>query len=109
MVMKAWKQSAQKYQLPIVVENGHPCLPVFRFDHKLKGELKTLYTQLMLGRGFLAGLSFSPTLAHTEAVVSLFSAALDDVFREMAWALNAGDVRERLKGPVAHDGFRRLL
>ena len=104
-----WTDYAKKYGLPVVAGDGYPCLAHFRFEHKLANELRTLYTQLMLERGFLAGPSIYPTLAHTAEIVSLYGEAIDAVFCEIADALAAGDVEARLKGPVAHSGFRRLL
>ena len=32
----------------------------------------------------------------------------DEVFGQVAKALADGDIEERLRGPVAHSGFRRL-
>jgi len=53
----------------------------FRFDHKQADELRTLYTQLMLERGFLAGLAIYPTLAHTDEIVDRYGEAIDGVSR----------------------------
>jgi glutamate-1-semialdehyde 2,1-aminomutase len=104
-----WRKYGLKHQLPLVVEEGYPCLAHFRFDHEKEGELRTYYTQLMLMRGFLAGVQFYPTLAHTEEILSRFERAVDDVFSEIADAFRKGEVKKRLKGPPAHTGFARLL
>jgi len=63
----------------------------------------------MLERGFLAGISIYPSLAHTKEIVSLYGQALDEVFSEISKMLEQNQVKERLKGPVAHSGFRRLI
>lgn len=104
-----WLRSAKAHGLPIVAGDNFPCLAHFRFDHELAQELRTLYTQLMLERGFLAGVSIYPTCAHTDEVVSLYGEAIESVFGEIAKALADGTVKACLKGPVAHSGFRRLL
>ncbi len=104
-----WSQHAERYGLPVVVEDGYPCLASFNFDHKLDKELRTLYTQLMLQRGFLAGSSIFVTLAHTDEIADLYGAAIDEVFGEIAVAFSTDKVRETLKGPVAHFKFRRLV
>jgi hypothetical protein len=109
VAVDSWRRHAAEHKLPVIVDDGYPCLAHFRFGHEQADELRTLYTQLMLERGFLAGVAFYPTLAHTEEVVSLFDVAVGEAFSEIAKALAAGDVRSRLKGPVAHSGFRRLL
>ena len=80
-----------------------------KFAHEASDALRTLYTQGMLARGFLAGLSIYPTLAHDEAVLNKYDRAIDEVFADIAAALKRGDVPSRLRGPVAHSGFRRLL
>ena len=108
-VQEAWRASAQRHNLPVEVEDGYPALAHFAFDHELAAELKTLYAQCMLERGFLAGLTISITLAHTDEVIDMYAAAIDEVFAEISDALRKGDVKDRLKGPVAHSGFRRLL
>ena len=79
------------------------------FDHELSEELRTLYTQLMLERGFLAGVGLYATLAHTDEILGRYGSAIDEVFSDMAEALSDGDVKRHLKGPVAHSGFRRLV
>ncbi|PKO22928.1 MAG: class III aminotransferase [Chloroflexi bacterium HGW-Chloroflexi-1] len=104
-----WQQAGVEYGLPVVTHEGYPCLAHFRFDHQLANELRTLYTQLMLERGFLAGVSLYPTLAHTDDIITFYGAAIDEVFAEIARALAADDVVARLKGPVAHTGFQRLV
>ena len=107
-VQECWEQLGKKHSLPIET-GGYPCLAHFRFNHELSEELRTLYTQLMLERGFLAGCCIYVTLAHTDEIVELYAAAIDEVFGEIATALAADQVRESLKGPVAHSTFRRLV
>jgi glutamate-1-semialdehyde 2,1-aminomutase len=68
-----------------------------------------LYTQLMLNRGFLAGKSFYPTLAHTTSIVQIYHQAIDEVFLKIAEALKNNKVDESLNGGVALSGFTRLV
>jgi len=107
--MDIWRKYGQKYGLPILVDDGYPCLAHFRFHHDKGNELRTYYTQLMLERGFLAGLQFYPSFAHTEDILAKFEVAADAVFGEMAEALEKNEVEKRLKGPPGHTGFARLL
>ncbi len=104
-----WRRAAQKYEVPLVVADSYPCAPGFHFNHELNEELRTLFTQLMLDRGFLAGNSISVTLAHTEQIVAHYGEALDEVMAELAEALACGEVQERLRGPVAIWDFGRLM
>jgi glutamate-1-semialdehyde 2,1-aminomutase len=108
-VMGAWRSGAEKRGLPLVVENGYPCLAHFHFEHPAANEIRTLYTQLMLERGFLAGAQFYPALTHTDEILAGFERAADEVFAEIGESLERGDWKKRLKGPAAHTGFARLV
>jgi len=107
-VQNIWKEQGKHYNLPVVAE-GYPCLSHFKFDHPQHNELRTLFTQYMLERGFLAGCGFNPTLAHTESVVALYENAVAEVFADIALALTQNKVKEKLKGPPAHSNFQRLI
>jgi len=108
LVAGFWQSAGEKHGLPVVTGDGYPCLAHFRFDHELAREMQTLYTELMIDKGFLSGVTIYPTMAHTEEVVSRYGAAIDEVFGEIADALAAGEVERRLAGPVAVHGFARL-
>ena len=108
-VIKSWALSAEKHGLPVTAGGCYPCLAHFAINHEKKEALRTLYTQMMLERGFLAGLNFYPSLAHDVITVSLYEKAIDEVFGEMARIVEEDRILESLKGPVAHSGFKRLL
>jgi glutamate-1-semialdehyde 2,1-aminomutase len=105
---RIWSEAAEKHGLPLVEDEHYPCLSHFKFDHEEPDSLRTLYTQWMLDRGFLAGPQFSPTLAHTDAILDMFAEAVDEVFGLIAETVAAGTIEDDLRGPVAHSGFRRL-
>ena len=102
-----WNTVGARQGLPVQAA-GFPCLAHFKFDHPEAMTLRTLFTQGMLERGFLAGTGVYPTLAHTDAIVGRYAEALDEVFSWLAQALSEGDMSRLLKGPVAHSGFGRL-
>ena len=108
-VIDLWREHGRRHGLPIHLDGGYPCLAHFAFDHPLAAELKTLYAQLMLDRGFLGDTMIYPTLAHTDAIVAEYGDAIGEVFAEIAKALADDKVTERLAGPVCHSGFKRLL
>jgi len=107
-VQKIWNELSRKNDLPIKVDDGYPCLANFKFEHPFSMELKTLFTQLMLERGFLAGTIFYPTYAHTDKIIYLYEKAVAEVFREIFLIIRKNEIKERLKGEVAHTGFSRL-
>ncbi len=88
--------------------HGFDSLFAVAFDHDDPLALRTLYTQEMLRRGYLAGGGVYPTLAHTDELLEPFADALAETFALLAEAIRRGDIRERLAGPVAHGGFQRL-
>ncbi len=108
-VLEYWKRYGEKHGLPLEFDGVYPCLAHFRFDHNLSKELATLYTQLMLEKGFLAGVSIYPTFAHDERVLELYGDAIDEVFGIIGGIIADGKIEQNLKGPVAHTGFRRLI
>ncbi len=107
-VLAIWTEQASHHSLPVSA-GGYPCLAHFTFEHEQAHALRTLYTQLMLERGFLAGTSVYATLAHTESAIERYGQAIDAVFERIASILSDGsDIATHLRGPVAHVGFRRL-
>lgn len=108
-VKEIWRKAAYAAGVPVRVTGGYPCMAHLHFEHPDAQAVRTLYTQEFLRRGFLAGPGFYPTLAHTEREMALFERAAAEVFAEIADAIRTDSVRARLKGPVAHSGFRRLV
>ncbi len=108
-IQGVWRDGAVAHGIPMTVDDGYPCFAHFAFDHPEANALKTLYVQEMLKRGFLASTVIYPTLAHTDAHVAAYEAAVNEVFGVMASALEKDGVTAALEGPEAHTGFRRLL
>jgi len=107
-VQQGWRALAEKHRLDISVM-GWSALCNFSLNYGEQAlPLKTLLTQEMLDRGYLANTTFYATLAHTRQVVSDYLAALDEAFATLASALADESVRSRLRGPVVHGGFARL-
>ncbi|MBU4201240.1 MAG: aminotransferase class III-fold pyridoxal phosphate-dependent enzyme [Kiritimatiellae bacterium] len=107
LVKSAWLNAAKKCGLKIHVGGLDP-LAHFRFEGPEGQEAKTLFTQLMLERGFLASTSFYAMLAHTPAHVQEYSRALRKSFAVISNAMSDGRIASLLKGPVSHSGFARL-
>jgi len=108
LVQNFWHKHGKKHHLPVEVEDGYPALATFKFKHELDAELTTLYTQLMLEKGFLAGNVIYTTMAHTEEIIATYGQAIDEVFGKISQYINEGTVKQMLKGPVAYSGFARL-
>jgi glutamate-1-semialdehyde 2,1-aminomutase len=107
VIAERWQGLAARHGLSISV-SGLPALTGFTFNSPRHLEYKTLLTQEMLGRGYLAGTGVYVCTEHTSDVVDGFFSALDPVFALIKECESGRDVRPLLKGPVCHSGFKRL-
>ncbi|MFN8456750.1 MAG: aminotransferase class III-fold pyridoxal phosphate-dependent enzyme [Anaerolineae bacterium] len=107
LVQTGWQIAAERAGLPIHVGGIKP-LSHFGFEGEMAQAAHTLFTQLMLQHGFLAGKGFYATFAHQDEHVESYLGAVETTFGVIAQALAQGTVLDLLKGPVAHTGFRRL-
>jgi glutamate-1-semialdehyde 2,1-aminomutase len=102
-----WQKLAKQHGLAITT-SGLPALTSFAFNGPNALAYKTLITQEMLAKGFLAGTSVYVCTQHTPDVVDHYFAALDPVFGLIRECEDGRDVMSLLKGPVCHAGFKRL-
>ena len=102
-----WQELADRHSLRISY-NGLPALTGFVFNNPRHLEYKTLITQEMLKRGFLAATSFYASIAHTPDVIEKYLENLDGVFSLIAECEAGRSVDDLLEGPVCHGGFKRL-
>lgn len=106
-IRQGWQKLADQHGLKID-HWGLPALTGFTFQSANALAYKTLITQEMLAKGYLAGNSVYVCTEHTPEVVSGFFEALDHVFALIKECEDGRDVMSLLKGPVCHDGFKRL-
>jgi len=106
-VQDGWREAAESTGLQIHV-SGIPPLSHFSFEHEKGQAMMTLFTQMMLRKGFLASGKFYAMYAHQLSDIESYLAATADAFQAIADALKKGEVEKRLMGPVAHSGFHRL-
>jgi glutamate-1-semialdehyde 2,1-aminomutase len=69
---------------------------------------KTVFTQEMLKRGFLASNVIYVSLAHTNEIVEQYIAAASEVFQLIKQGDQDNTLEQLLDGPVCHSGFSRL-
>lgn len=105
-VQEGWKLLAAKHKLNIHVGSIYP-LSHFDFE-EIPLETKTLFTQEMLGKGFLATNSYYASFAHKQGHINGYLNAVDEVFKFISLALVNGSIEDYLKGPVCQIGFKRL-
>jgi glutamate-1-semialdehyde 2,1-aminomutase len=103
-----WQKLADAHHLSISI-SGIPALSTYSFASNDAMAYKTLITQEMLGKGFLASTNFYAATSHNDANLELYFNALDEVYQMIAKCEN-GDlqIESLLKGPICHGGFKRL-
>jgi glutamate-1-semialdehyde 2,1-aminomutase len=106
-VRNGWQQLADKYELSIA-HWGLPALTGFTFQSPNSLAYKTLITQEMLGKGYLASNTVYACTYHTQEVVTEFLANLDPIFALVKECEEGRNVMSLLKGSVCHGGFKRL-
>ncbi len=106
-VFSIWKASSNKYNLNIEIGGIYP-LGHFSFNYTNALVLKTLFTQIMLEKGFLATTAFYCSFAHKKEHIDLYEKAVDEAFKIISESIINGTSEKLLKGPVCHTGFKRL-
>jgi glutamate-1-semialdehyde aminotransferase len=107
-IRRKWSNLASNHKISITL-SGIPALSTYSFNSKNALEYKTLITQEMLKKGFLASTSFYSCTAHTVDKIESYFTALDDVYKLIAKCENEVlDVHNLLDGPICHSGFKRL-
>lgn len=106
-VRNGWQKLADLHGLSIE-QWGLPSLAGFTFVSDNALSYKTLITQEMLKKGFLAGTSVYSSLAHTDVHHDSYFEALDPIFRVIKECEDGRDVSKLLTGPICHSGFKRL-
>lgn len=84
--------------------------PVILIKEENPMAIKTLFTQEMLKRGFLASTTIFLSLSHTREIIDQYLTAAGEVFGRIAQAVhNHDDLKGLLEGPPCHSGFKRLV
>lgn len=106
-IMARWRTLGQKHGLKLNIA-GLPAIASLGFDGPNALAYKSLITQEMLGKGYLASNLVFSCLSHTPEVVDGYFEALDPVFALIKECEEGCNVMSLLKGPLCHDGFKRL-
>ena len=106
-IRQGWQVLADKYDLP-VKHWGLPSLTGFTFESSRALEYKSLLTQEMLAKGYLAANSVYVCTEHSKDIVDGYLGALDPIFGFIRDCEDGRDVSSLLNGPVCHAGFARL-
>ncbi|MCX7970260.1 MAG: aminotransferase class III-fold pyridoxal phosphate-dependent enzyme [Negativicutes bacterium] len=88
--------------------DGLPALSHFAFADDDQLLVMSVFTRLMLERGWLTGSQFKPSLAHDGRVVDRYAEACSGVMRQLGEIRDRGQLEQVLDGPPARRGFYRL-
>lgn len=102
-----WQALASKHALPILI-SGLPAMNTFSFPVPNMLKYKTLITQEMLKKSFLATTTIFTCTEHTDSMVDQYFSALDPIFGLIKECETGRPVDPLLEGPVCHAGFKRL-
>jgi glutamate-1-semialdehyde 2,1-aminomutase len=106
-IRNRWDNLAKENDLKID-HWGLPALTGFTIQSENALAYKTLITQEMLGKGYLASNCVYVCTAHTPQIVDDYFDALEPIFKVIQECENGRDVMGLLHGPVCHAGFKRL-
>ncbi len=106
-ISNKWKHLADRYNLSISTW-GLPALSGYTFNSPNALAYKTLITQEMLKKGYLAANSVYACTEHTQDVVDSYFVALEPIFVMIKECEDGRDVNSILEGPLCHSGFKRL-
>jgi glutamate-1-semialdehyde 2,1-aminomutase len=106
-IRQGWQKLADKNKLNIT-HWGLAALTGFTIQSENSLAYKTLITQEMLAKGYLASNSVYVCIDHTHEVLKGYFDALDPIFSLIKECEEGRDVMSLLKGPLCHTGFNRL-
>ena len=107
LIRKKWNQLAKKTDIKISTF-GIQALPGITFISKNNLAYKTLISQEMLKRGFLASNLIYCCIKHSDKIINDYFKNLEEVFILINECENGRDINTLLKGPICHSGFKRL-
>jgi len=106
-VRKGWQELADNYELKID-HWGMPSLAGFSFQSKNELAYKTLITQEMLKKGYLAANSVYSCIDHSKDVIENYFENLDPIFSLIKKCEDGYDIESLIQGSVCHSQFKRL-
>ena len=106
-IAKKWRRLFDKYNL-IVEINGIPSLLSFTFKSNKHQAYKTLITQEMLKKNFLATNTIYPCIKHNDKLIDRYFVNLEKIIKIISQCENEGqDIKKFLDSDVSSKDFYR--
>ena len=103
-----WQELADASGLKISI-SGIPSISSYVFNSPNSLAYKTLITQEMLKKGFLASTNFYACISHDNSKIDLYLNALSEIYNIISDCENKKlNIEDLLEGPICHSGFERL-
>jgi len=107
-VSQGWIKLSEENGIKIKV-SGLPAISTYVFDSANHLKYKTLLTQEMLKRGFLASTHFYACIDHDNEKIDAYLNELNSIYKLISECENGLiNIDDLLDGPVCHSGFERL-
>ena len=107
LIRLGWQELADKHAIQIS-HWGLPALTGFTFESKNNLIYKTLITQEMLAKGFLASNSVYACIDHSPKIIQIYMNHLDRIFALIKQCEDGFDPMKLLHSPICQSGFKRL-
>jgi glutamate-1-semialdehyde aminotransferase/spore coat polysaccharide biosynthesis protein SpsF (cytidylyltransferase family) len=101
------KELAVKKNIKLKVY-GLPCITTFIFDYENQLEIKTLFIQEMLKKGYLTTIAFYVTNSHNIAIIDKYLIEIENFMIKYKKYMEENNIGQFLEGPVCHGGFQRV-
>jgi len=107
-VRNGWTRISKKYNIPITC-SAIPAVSSYKINLKNHLKYKTLITQELLKKGFLASTHFYACTEHKDEFIDSYLNELDNIFNVISKCEKGEtNIDSLLDGPVCHSGFMRL-
>jgi len=106
-LIRSWEKLSQKYNLSLTTQ-GLPALCNFMFTSKDTNKYKTLITQEMLKKGFLASTSVYSSISHSSKILKQYFYELEKVFKLIKKCEDGENIDTYLEHPESFSTFERL-
>ena len=106
-IIKNWKKISKKYNISLTTQ-GLPALCNFMFTSKDTKKYKTLITQEMLKKGFLASTTVYSSISHSSKVLKQYFYELEKVFKIIKKCEDGENIDTYLEYPESFSTFERL-
>jgi glutamate-1-semialdehyde 2,1-aminomutase len=107
-IKKGWQSIADYYGIDINI-GGLDALASFSFVHRDNLKFKTLITQEMLKKNFLAGNCCYVCIDHSDEIIDMYFNNLLEIFNLISMCINEEELIENLlENGICTSGFKRL-